>query len=82
MKDKLKKVSLDQILLIGVAVLYLLETFLIEGLFTNPILLMATLVLGIIGIVVSAVKKKYKWILVDLIICILCLGIAFPLYMM
>lgn len=81
-KEILKKVSVDQILLIVVAICYLLETLFIKGLFTNPILLIATSILGVVAIVISAIKKKYKWALIDLLICILCLGIAYPLYML
>ena len=79
-KKERKKVIFEQILLMIFAALYLIESIFLRGLFTNLPLVMATLVIGIIVIIVSLVKKQYKWAFLDLLICLVCFGIAVYLY--
>lgn len=69
-KGKLIKVS--QILLFIVAILYLLESIFIRGLFTNVYLLVGVGIFGLIAAIVSLVKKEYKLLILDVAICLVC----------
>lgn len=76
----MKKMPLMQLIFLIVSVLYLLESILLAGLFSNILLLIVTLVVGISVIVTSVVKKQWKFAFLDLVICLVCSGIAFYLY--
>lgn len=76
----MKKVPLAQWIFFVIAVLYILESILLAGLFTNILLLMVMLVVGLIAIVISVIKKQWKLAFLDLIVCLLCFGIGFYLY--
>ena len=76
----MKKMSLEQWIFFIVAILYLLESILLAGLFTNILLLFATLVAGVIVIVISIIKKQWNWAFFDLVTCLACSGIAIYLY--
>lgn len=76
----MKKVPLAQWIFFIVAIFYLLESILLAGLFTNILLLFATLVAGVIVIVISIIKKQWKWAFFDLVACLLCSGIGLYLY--
>ncbi|MFR5114002.1 hypothetical protein [Turicibacter sanguinis] len=76
----MKKMSLEQWIFFIVAILYLLESILLAGLFTNILLLFATLVAGVIVIVISIIKKQWNWAFFDLVTCLACSGIAVYLY--
>ena len=76
----MKKMSLEQWIFFIVAILYLLESILLAGLFTNILLLFATLVAGVIVIVISIIKKQWNWAFFDLVTCLVCSGIAVYLY--
>ncbi len=56
----MKKMPLEQRIFFIVAILYLLESVLLAGLFTNILLLMTTLVVGIVAIVISVIKKQWN----------------------
>lgn len=76
----MKKMPLEQRIFFIVAILYLLESVLLAGLFTNILLLITTLVVGIVAIVISVIKKQWKLAFLDLVTCLLCSGIAVYLY--
>ncbi|CUN16215.1 hypothetical protein [Turicibacter sanguinis] len=76
----MKKMSLEQWIFFIVAILYLLESILLAGLFTNILLLFATLVAGVIVIIISIIKKQWNWAFFDLVTCLACSGIAVYLY--
>ena len=76
----MKKMSLEQWIFFIVAILYLLESILLAGLFTNILLLFSTLVAGVIVIVISIIKKQWNWAFFDLVTCLACSGIAVYLY--
>ena len=76
----MKKMSLEQWIFFIVAILYLLESILLASLFTNILLLFATLVAGVIVIVISIIKKQWNWAFFDLVTCLACSGIAVYLY--
>ncbi|EFF65136.1 hypothetical protein [Turicibacter sanguinis] len=76
----MKKVPLAQWIFFIVAILYLLESILLAGLFTNILLLFATLVAGVIVIIISIIKKQWNWAFFDLVTCLACSGIAVYLY--
>lgn len=76
----MKKIKFEQILLIIIAVVYLLESYLLAGLFTNPLLLIVTLAVGLIALIISLIKKQYKWAIIDLLICLVCSAVAAYLY--
>ncbi|MTO51054.1 hypothetical protein GMC37_14360 [Turicibacter sanguinis] len=76
----MKKRLLEQWIFFIVAILYLLESILLAGLFTNILLLFATLVAGVIVIVISIIKKQWNWAFFDLVTCLACSGIAVYLY--
>ena len=76
----MKKVPLAQWIFFIVAILYLLESILSRNLFANVLLLMVTLVVGLIIIIISVIKKQWKWAFFDLVACLLCSGIGLYLY--
>lgn len=76
----MKKRLLEQWIFFIMAILYLLESILLAGLFTNILLLFATLVAGVIVIVISIIKKQWNWAFFDLVTCLACSGIAVYLY--
>ena len=76
----MKKVPLTQGIFFIVAILYLLESIILAGLFTNILLLMITLIVGLIAIVISVIKKQWNWAFFDLATCLVCSGIAVYLY--
>ena len=76
----MKKIPSEQWALIIVAGLYLLESIIIGGLFSNVLLFGMTLIIGIVTIVRAIVKQHYKWAIIDAFICLLCSGIAYYLY--
>lgn len=76
----MKKIPFEQWGLIIVAVIYLLESIILAGLFTNILLFGMTLIIGIVATVVAVFKKRYKWAIIDVLICLLCSGIVYYLY--
>lgn len=80
LKDKVKAMKYEQPLLAVISVIYFLETMFVGGLFTNPILLVATLIMGVIATTIATIKKEYKWVIFDLLIFLICFGIVYSLY--
>lgn len=78
----MKKIKFEQILLMIVAALYLLESIFIAGMFTNLPLLIATLAVGLIAVIKSLINKQNKWVIIDLVICLVCFGVATYLYLL
>ena len=71
-KEKAKSIQISQILLFSLAILYLLESIFIRGLFTNVYLLVGVGIFGLIAAIVSLVKKEYKLLILDVAICLVC----------
>ena len=76
----MKKIPFEQWALIIVAGLYLLESILVGGLFTNLLLFGMTLIIGIVATVIAIVKQRYQWALIDVFACLACSGIFYYLY--
>ena len=55
--------------------LYLLETILITGLFTNPLLACINIIVGIVALVIAIIKNERKLALIDLAIILGTLAI-------
>lgn len=70
--EKGKLIKGSQILLFIVAILYLLESIFIRGLFTNVYLLVGVGIFGFIAVIVSLIKKEYKLLILDAAICVGC----------
>ncbi len=76
----MKKVPFEQWILISLAVIYLLESIILAGLFTNILLFGMMLIVGIVVTIVAILKKRYKWAIIDVLICLLCSGVVYYLY--
>ena len=76
----MKKIPFEQWILIIVAIIYLLESIILAGLFTNILLFGITFVVGVVATVVSIIKKQYKWAIIDVLICLFCSGLDYYLY--
>ncbi|MBQ1785561.1 MAG: hypothetical protein II005_02350 [Turicibacter sp.] len=76
----MKRIPTEQWALIIVAGLYLLETILIGGLFTNLLLFGMTIIIGIVATVIAISKQRYQWALIDVFTCLVCSGIVYYLY--
>lgn len=50
--------------------MYILESIFIRGLFTNVYLALINMGLSIITLIISAIKKEYKLLIIDFIILI------------
>lgn len=50
--------------------MYILESIFIRGLFTNVYLALINMGLSIITLIISAIKKEYKLVIIDFIILI------------
>jgi len=55
--------------------MYILESIFIRGLFTNVYLALINMGLSIITLIISAIKKEYKLVIIDFIILIGTAGI-------
>ena len=76
----MKKIPFEQWILIIVAIIYLLESIILAGLFTNILLFGITFVVGVVATVVSIIKKQYKCAIIDVLICLFCSGLVYYLY--
>ena len=76
----MRKIPFEQWALIIVAVIYLLESIFVRGLFSNILVFGMTLIIGIVVTVVAIFKKRYKWAIIDMVICLLCFGLVCYLY--
>ena len=76
----MRKIPFEQWALIIVTVIYLLESIILAGLFTNILLFGITFVVGVVVAIVSIIKKQYKWAIIDVLICLFCSGLVYYLY--
>lgn len=72
LKEKGKVISISQVLLFVVVVLYLLESLFIKGMFSNVFLLIAVGIFAAVALIISLVKKEFKLAILDIVICLSC----------
>lgn len=80
--NKSKLIKIMHTILFITTGLYLLESILIRGLFTNPILFCINIIVGIITLVTAIIKKESKLALIDLAILLGTLVIFICLIML
>ena len=80
--NKSKMIKIMHTILFIITGLYLLESIFIRGLFTNPILFCINIIVGIITLVISIIKKESKLALIDLAILLGTLVIFICLIML
>ena len=73
--DKSLFIKIMHIILFIVTGLYLIESLFLRGLFTNTLIAIINLILGIITIIISIVKKEKILAIIDLAIIIVVSGI-------
>ena len=73
--DKSLFIKIMHIILFIVKGLYLIESLFLRGLFTNTIIAIINIILGIITIIISIVKKEKILAIIDLAIIIVVSGI-------
>ena len=73
--DKSLFIKIMHIILFIVTGLYLIESLFLRGLFTNTLIAIINIILGIITIIISIVKKEKTLAIIDLAIIIVVSGI-------
>lgn len=73
--DKSLFIKIMHIILFIVTGLYLIESLFLRGLFTNMLIAIINIILGIITIIISIVKKEKILAIIDLAIIIVVSGI-------
>ena len=73
--DKSLFIKIMHIILFIVTGLYLIESLFLRGLFTNTLIAIINIILGIITIIISIVKKEKILAIIDLAIIIVVSGI-------
>ena len=73
--DKSLFIKIMHIILFVVTGLYLIESLFLRGLFTNTLIAIINIILGIITIIISIVKKEKILAIIDLAIIIVVSGI-------
>ena len=73
--DKSLFIKIMHIILFIVTGLYLIESLFLRGLFTNTLIAIINIILGIISIIISIVKKEKILAIIDLAIIIVVSGI-------
>lgn len=73
--DKSLFIKIMHIILFIVTGLYLIESLFLRGLFTNTLIAIINIILGIITIIISIVKKEKILVIIDLAIIIVVSGI-------
>ena len=68
--SKSNSIKITHIILFIVTAMYILESIFIRGLFTNVYLALINMGLSIITLIISAIKKEYKLLIIDFIILI------------
>ena len=68
--SKSNSIKITHIILFIVTAMYILESIFIRGLFTNVYLALINMGLSIITLIISAIKKEYKLVIIDFIILI------------
>ena len=66
--NKSKLVKIIHSILFIITGLYILESILIMGLFTNPLLALINIIVALIALVIAIIKKESKLALIDLVI--------------
>ena len=75
LKEKSPLIKISQIILFITTILYILESIFLSGLFTNIMLATLNLIVGIICIIISLVKKEYKLTIIDLVVTAITIAI-------
>ena len=75
LKGKSPIIKITQIILFITTALYLLESIFLAGLFTNIILAGLNLIVSVICIIISIIKKEYKLTIIDLVLAIITIVI-------
>ena len=75
LKGKSPIIKISQIILFITTILYILESIFLSGLFTNIMLATLNLIVGIICIIISLVKKEYKLTIIDLVLTAITIAI-------
>lgn len=75
LKEKSPIIKISQIILFITTTLYILESIFLSGLFTNIMLATLNLIVGIICIIMSLVKKEYKLTIIDLVLTAITIAI-------
>ena len=68
--SKSNSIKITHIILFIVTAMYILESIFIRGLFTNVYWALINMGLSIITLIISAIKKEYKLVIIDFIILI------------
>lgn len=66
--NKSKLVKIMHSILFIITGLYILESILIMGLFSNPLLALINIIVSLIALVIAIIKKESKLALIDLVI--------------
>ena len=75
LKEKSPLIKISQIILFITTILYILESIFLSGLFTNIMLATLNLIVCIICIIISLVKKEYKLTIIDLVLTAITIAI-------
>ncbi|WP_297714002.1 hypothetical protein [Clostridium sp.] len=75
LKEKSPVIKISQIILFITTALYILESIFLAGLFTNIMLATLNLLVSIICIIISLVKKEYKLTIIDLLLAAITIAI-------
>ena len=81
LKGKSPIIKITQIILFITTALYLLESIFLAGLFTNIILAGLNLIVSVICIIISIIKKEYKLTIIDLVLAAISLAIFIYFYL-
>lgn len=76
----MRRVPTAQLVFIVVALIYLLESLFLRGLFSNMLIYFSVLLVGVIVMILSAIRKEFYWMIFDLIVCLVCSGIVYYFY--
>lgn len=77
-----KAVKISQITMIVFIVLYILETVLLSGLFTNLLIGALALASIVVAGIIAIIKKKYPIALIDLILMMSVMAFLWSAYLM
>lgn len=80
--DMNKAVKISQITMIVFIVLYILETVLLSGLFTNLLIGALALASIVVAGIIAIIKKKYPIALIDLILMMSVMAFLWSAYLM
>ena len=81
LKGKSPIIKITQIILFITTALYLFESIFLAGLFTNIILAGLNLIVSVICIIISIIKKEYKLTIIDLVLAAITLAIFIYFYL-